>query len=250
MYLALIIVSICFMCLERLIPDQTLPHSPNWWIRAIGFNLCQLGIVLLGGILWDSYLQRVHLLSIPSLISNEVFQGLFGYVISTFVYYWWHRIRHQSDLLWLGLHQLHHSPIRIETITSFYKHPVELVANSILSGLISYTLLGLNITAAGWVTVFSALGEFFYHMNIATPRWVGFFIQRPEMHRIHHERNVHQSNYGDLPIWDMMFGTYRNPKTYDGLCGFDNSRENMVVSMLLFRDVNHASQGGVDAKSP
>ena len=80
-------------------------------------------------------------------------------------------------------------------------------------------------------------------MNVATPRWGGFFIQRPEMHRIHHERNVHQSNYGDLPIWDMIFGTYRNPPTYDGLCGFDEPRESMVTSMLLFRDVNGKTEG-------
>jgi len=164
-------------------------------------------------------------------------------LVSTFVYYWWHRFRHQSDFLWLGLHQVHHSPIRIETITSFYKHPMELVCNSILSGLISYTLLGLDLKAAGWVTAFSALGEFFYHMNIATPRWVGWFIQRPEMHRIHHERNVHHSNYGDLPIWDMMFGTYRNPPRYDGLCGFDEPRESMVGAMLLFQDVNKSDEG-------
>lgn len=212
-------------------------------MRAICFNLCQLAVVLLGGVLWDSYLQRVHLFNLPSLVNNEVLQGLYGYGVSTFVYYWWHRFRHQSDVLWLGLHQIHHSPVRIEAITSFYKHPVELIANSVLSGLISYTLLGLNISGAGWVTVFSALGEFFYHMNVATPRWVGFFIQRPEMHRIHHERNVHQSNYGDLPIWDMIFGTYRNPSTYDGPCGFDEPRESMVASMLLFRDVNAQAKG-------
>ena len=236
-------VGIGFMCLERLVPDQKLPHSPYWWMRAICFNLCQLGVVILGGMFWDSYLQRVHLFDVPSLVSNEVLQGIYGYAVSTFVYYWWHRFRHQSDTLWLGLHQVHHSPIRIETITSFYKHPVELVANSILSGLISYTLLGLDLAGAGWVTVFSALGEFFYHMNVATPRWVGFFIQRPEMHRIHHERNVHHSNYGDLPIWDMIFGTYRNPPTYDGLCGFDEPRENMLGSMLLFQDVNKSDEG-------
>ena len=121
---------------------------------------------------------------------------------------------------------------------AFYKHPMELVANSILSGAISYTLLGLSVEAAAWVTVVSALSEFFYHMNIATPRWVGWFIQRPEMHRIHHERGVHQGNYGDLPVWDWCFGTYRNPPRYDGACGFDGRRELRLTALLLARDVN------------
>ena len=156
------------MSVERMIPDQRLPHSPHWWLRAIAFNLCQLAVVLIGGVVWDEYLQRAHLFNLPAAIDSVLLQGLTGYVISTFIYYWWHRFRHQSNWLWLGLHQVHHSPVRIETITSFYKHPVELVANSVLSGLISYTLLGLDLQAAGWVTAFSALGEFFYHMNICS----------------------------------------------------------------------------------
>lgn len=241
--MTLIIVGLVFMSVERMIPDQRLPHSPHWWLRAIAFNLCQLAVVLIGGVVWDEYLQRAHLFNLPAAIDSVLLQGLSGYVLSTFIYYWWHRFRHQSNWLWLGLHQVHHSPVRIETITSFYKHPFELVANSVLSGLISYTLLGLDLQAAGWVTAFSALGEFFYHMNIATPRWVGFFIQRPEMHEIHHQRHVHQSNYGDLPIWDMLFATYNNPMRYDGKCGFDEKRETKVWTMLRFQDVNEDEAG-------
>ena len=40
--------------------------------------------------------------------------ALVGYLAITFVYYWWHRARHQSDVLWRVLHQLHHSPARLE----------------------------------------------------------------------------------------------------------------------------------------
>ena len=203
----------------------------------------QLGVVLLGGVAWDVYLQRVSLFSMTDLGWTSLAQGLFGYVVSTFIYYWWHRVRHSSDMLWLTLHQVHHSPARLETITAFYKHPLELTLNSILSGLIGYTLLGLDIQGAGWLTVFSALGEFFYHMNVRTPRWVGYLIQRPEMHRVHHERGVHASNYGDLPIWDLMFGTYRNPDRYDGPCGFEAERETLIIPLLTFRDVNKNADG-------
>ena len=172
MYLGIIGVGLCFMLLERVCPDQSLAHSPYWWLRAIAFNLAQLGVVLLGGVAWDLYLQRVSVFEVSTLIEAPINQGLFGYFVTTFVYYWWHRIRHQSDLLWLALHQVHHSPIRLETITAFYKHPFELVCNSVLSGLIGYTLLGLDVAGASWVTTFSALGEFFYHMNVRTPHWV------------------------------------------------------------------------------
>ncbi len=167
-----------------------------------------------------------------------VVEGVVGYVVASFVYYWWHRLRHTSSTLWLGLHQLHHSPVRIETITAFYKHPLELLCNSLISGATSYTLLGLTVDGAAWVAVFSALSEFFYHVNLRTPRWVGFLLQRPEMHRIHHARDRHTDNFGDLPIWDMLFGTWNNPPRYDGECGFAPPREQLVADMLRFRDVN------------
>ena len=235
---AIVAAGLVFMLAERVWPDQSLPHAPHWWLRAIGFNAAQLGVVLLGGGLWDQWLQRASVFALAETIEPIWGQAAVGYLVTTFVYYWWHRARHASDALWLVFHQVHHSPVRLETITAFYKHPMELVANSIVSGAISYTLLGLSVEGAAWVTAVSALSEFFYHMNIATPRWVGWFIQRPEMHRIHHERGVHQSNYGDLPVWDWCFGTYRNPPRYDGPCGFEGRRELRLTALLLARDVN------------
>lgn len=242
MFGIIIAVGLGFMLLERSLPDQKLPHSNKWWIRAIAFNLAQLLVVYLGGFLWDAFLQRLSLFQLSSVVPNVVLQGGLGYLLSTFVYYWWHRFRHQFDFLWRSLHQIHHSPVRIEIITSFYKHPLELVTNSILSGMIGYSLLGLSINGAAWMTLFSAIGEFFYHMNVSTPRWVGFFIQRPEMHRIHHQRNVHTDNYGDLPIWDILFGTYNNPDRVDSACGFDDSRELKIIEMLRFSDVSDSSK--------
>ncbi len=241
MLITILIGGLIFMGLERIFPDQVLPQVKRWYSRAALFNAAQLAVVVITGLLWNDVFQAGSLYSIDDQGWPAAIAGFIGYLISTFFYYWWHRVRHQSNFLWLATHQLHHSPSRIETITAFYKHPLELVLNSLLSSLISYTLLGLSIEAAAWVTLFSALGEFVYHMNIRTPRWMGFFIQRPEMHRIHHERGVHQSNFADLPLWDMLFGTYRNPPSFDGPCGFDDARELGVGSMLLTHDVNSAS---------
>jgi sterol desaturase/sphingolipid hydroxylase (fatty acid hydroxylase superfamily) len=84
------------------------------------------------------------------------FGGFIAYFIATFVFYWWHRWRHQVDLLWLGFHQIHHSPQRIEVITSFYKHPFEMTVNSILGSLIVYTLPRLDLKAGAIYTAFTA----------------------------------------------------------------------------------------------
>jgi hypothetical protein len=55
-------------------------------------------------------------------LSDHVSPALGG-LIAYFIFYWWHRWRHESDLLWRLFHQIHHSPQRLEVITSFYKHP-------------------------------------------------------------------------------------------------------------------------------
>ena len=80
-------------------------------------------------------------------------------------------------------------------------------------------------------------------MNIRTPLWLGYFIQRPEAHCIHHQRDVHAFNYGDLPVWDMLFGTYRNPAAFEGTVGFDLPATDRLGAMLAFVDVNEPVAG-------
>ena len=238
MLVAIVAIGLLLMLFERLVPDRVLPRVPGWWGRVVLLNAAQLGVVVLAGYPWDRWLSRANAFSVGTLGWAPAVQGLLGYWVASFVYYWWHRARHDVNFLWLSCHQLHHSPQRIETITSFYKHPVELIANSLLSGLVSYGLLGLTPAGAVWVTFYSALAEYFYHLNVRTPRWLGFFVQRPEMHRIHHARGVHYGNFGDLPIWDMLFGTYRNPAEFEAACGFEPEREARFGAMLAFRNVN------------
>jgi sterol desaturase/sphingolipid hydroxylase (fatty acid hydroxylase superfamily) len=49
---------------------------------------------------------------------------------------------------------------------------------------------------------------------------------------------VHAWNYSDLPLWDMVFGTFRNPATWEGRAGFDEQASRRIGAMLLFQDVN------------
>ena len=96
--------------------------------------------------------------------------------------------------------------------------------------------------AGGIYTLCTALGEFFYHTSVRTPRWVGFVFQRPEMHRIHHRYNRHRNNYGDITWWDMLFGTYENPKEWTHTCGFDDAKEQQLFKMLAYQDVHRETE--------
>jgi sterol desaturase/sphingolipid hydroxylase (fatty acid hydroxylase superfamily) len=234
--LTVLALAVAMIVVERLRPGREFPAVKGWWFRAIALNVVQVGVVFLAGVTWDGLLVRYRPWSADAL-------GLWGgaalgYLVITFIYYWWHRARHSSDFLWRWMHQLHHSPQRIEIITSFYKHPVELVTNGILSSLIVYWLIGLDVKAATLAVTLTGIAELFYHWNVSTPYWVGFLIQRPESHLVHHQKGLHAFNYGDLPLWDILFGTFRNPREWRDECGFAADREQRVGDLLLGRDVN------------
>ncbi len=234
-----IVLSVFVFCfvLERLVPGWRLPRVRTWPFRVLAINAVQLGVVLVAGVTWERWLSSSSLLHLSQRMS-PVAGGMLAYFIATFVFYWWHRWRHEHALLWRGFHQIHHSPQRLEVITSFYKHPGEMVVNSIIGSVLVYALLGLSPEGGGVYTLCTALGEFFYHTNVRTPRWVGFFFQRPEMHRIHHQQGRHRNNYGDITWWDMLFGTYENPSEWQDRCGFDDDKEQQLVRMLAYRDVH------------
>ncbi len=81
------------------------------------------------------------------------------------------------------------------------------------------------------------------HSNLKTPRWLGYILQRPEQHAVHHERGVHAYNYGDFSFVDMLFGTFKNPETFDGQTGFYDGASRRFGDMLLGRDVSTPPSG-------
>jgi len=229
------IAAAILLLLERLAPGRKLPHAPGWYGRAILINVIQAAITFATNRLWLSYFSGVSLFDLAALLS-PVFQGLIGWLVGTFFFYWWHRLRHVRGF-WVIFHQIHHSPARIEAMTAFYKHPVEILADSALAALVLYPLLGCSLEGALWFNFFAAAGELFYHSNIRTPHWVRYFIQTPELHSIHHQLDVHYFNFADLPLWDRLFGTYRDAERFAAECGFPRHNERHLGRMLLFKDV-------------
>src|SRR4051812_21400562 len=213
-----------FILVERLWPANQLPRVRAWYARVFIVNAVQGVTVVLAGLTWDQWLKRASLIHLERHV-DVIAQAVVAYLVSSVVYYWWHRWRHSSQFWWKVCHQLHHSPRRIEILTSFYKHPVEIALNSMLSAAITYSLLGISVRAALVYTGITAVAEFFYHWNIRTPRWLGPVFQRPESHRVHHKRSYHTNNYADLPVLDIMFGTYENPRAPIVHCGFTEDRE-------------------------
>lgn len=234
--LILVGIALAMFGVELAVPGgRSWPKVTGWWCRALLLNALQAGVVWLSGVAWDKWMYQHRPWSVDSF--GTTWGALFGYFVLTFVYYWWHRWRHEVDFLWRCLHQVHHSAQRIEVVTSFYKHPLEAFSNGLIVSALFYLVVGLNKEQAMLAILISGVAEFFYHWNVKTPYWLGFIVQRPESHCVHHQEGVHSYNFADLPLWDMLFGTFRNPRKFESRCGFGDAKEHRLGEMLICRDI-------------
>ncbi|GAB2579402.1 sterol desaturase family protein [Ramlibacter solisilvae] len=227
---------------ERLWPARRFPQRRAWsWLGA--------GFLVLAG-----FLSTVVPLMLPAewLARHRWIDGsglgvaggaLVGYLVLSAGAFALHRAYHAVPVLWRLTHQMHHSPQRVDIPGAFHFHPVEMVLQILLQLFVTVIVLGLDPLAAaltGYVAAFYAL---FQHWNVNTPAWLGYLVQRPEAHCLHHARGVHAYNYSDFPLWDMLTGTWRNPVRYQGEVGFDAPADRRMGAMLAFRDVNEPAYG-------
>src|SRR5207237_7140208 len=120
-------------------------------------------------------------------------------------------------------------------------------ANSVISSAILYLIVGVGPAAAAGAVLLSGLAELVYHWNVKTPYWLGYVFQRPESHCVHHQEGVHSYNYADLPLWDMLFGTFYNPRRFAARCGFGPDNEHRLGEMLIGIDVTRTPPADTSA---
>src|SRR3954464_3071216 len=161
-------------------------------------------------------------------------------VLTTFFTYWSPPLQHRFDLRWRPGHQLHHSVARVDIASAMIFHPID-VAVQVIMTLLAASLLGITPEAGALAGVLGFSIALYQHWNVRTPRWTGWLIQRPEQHMYHHQRDVHARNFGDMTIWDRLFGTYAEPTGDSFEIGFAEGRSRRVLAMIACLDVNRAT---------
>jgi len=228
--------------IEALFPARQFPPIPYWRLKGFCFLTVQgLLATLTPLVIPEHWLAAHRLINLEGL--GVVGGAMLGYAVVSLVSYAWHRSAHTFSPMWRLFHQIHHSPQRVDMSGAALFHPLETVAFLLIGALVTTLVLGLDPVAAALTGYIAAFYGYFQHMNIHTPRWLGFIIQRPEAHCIHHQRDVHAYNYGDLPVWDILFGTFRNPANFEGAVGFDQPATDRLGAMLGFVDVNEPAAG-------
>jgi sterol desaturase/sphingolipid hydroxylase (fatty acid hydroxylase superfamily) len=104
----------------------------------------------------------------------------------------------------------------------------------------STLILGVTPEAAALAGTIGFFCASFQHANLRTPRWLGYLVQRPESHSVHHGRGIHAGNYADLPIFDVLFGTFKNPEQQEVEVGFYEGASRRLGRMLLALDITRA----------
>lgn len=226
--------------LEAAFPRRRLPVLPGWRLKGGLFLLLGIAISATLPLVWDAWFAEHRLIDARGLGTlGGAAVGLLAYEFGLYV---WHRALHRVPLLWRGLHQMHHSAERVDVWGAYYFHPLDTVAFSALTSLCLVGVLGVTAEAALIASLAVTALSLFQHANLRTPRWLGWLVQRPENHSVHHERGLHAFNYGDIALFDVLFGTFRNPQTHDRPAGFRDGASREVVDMLLGRDVSRAAE--------
>ena len=225
-----------FLLLDFIVQRRHYDRPRHWRLRGA---LVTAAIFFLSGevaLFWSGVFGGVHLFDSSAL--GMAGGAMLGIVVYELFHYWYHRAAHAWNWLWRAAHQMHHSAERLDAFGAYYLHPFDAAVFTTISSLVLFPLLGLSPEAGLLAVLFLTFNAMFQHANVATPHWLGYVIQRPESHNIHHARGVHRYNYSDLPLWDMLFGTFRNPHTSEArACGFYPGASGRLLDMLLGRDV-------------
>jgi sterol desaturase/sphingolipid hydroxylase (fatty acid hydroxylase superfamily) len=127
-----------------------------------------------------------------------------------FIYYWLHRVQHES-LFWWRIHATHHHITKMGAGRSDRTHPFEWATLFLGTPIV----LALTGASDGVIAVSGAFGFFNGSLNHANlplrSGWYGWFFATAEQHHLHHSQDMDSSNsnYGcSIIFWDRLFGTY------------------------------------------
>lgn len=222
---------LAFAAADTIVRARAFPSVRLWRAMGVVSAILYFTIATLAPYLWDEWLGAHRLADLTALPLWA--QIAIGFVLLEFGIYAWHRTMHNTPV-W-RVHQLHHSAERVDIWGAFWFHPLDMAGWAFLGSLCLVWIVGVSADAALVISLISTFASMFQHTNIRTPHWLGYIVTRPESHSVHHQRGVHAYNYGDVPWFDMVFGTFRNPRAFEEPVGFHEGASKQLAPMLAGR---------------
>jgi alkylglycerol monooxygenase len=171
----------------------------------------QVGILLYSGALLGVYgwlYEHARLFSPPAWA-----QWVIALVGVDFLYYWWHRLSHEVNLLWAA-HVVHHQSEDYNLAVAL-RQSVTTTA-TIFPFYVVLAFVGVPPLLLVISTALSTLYQFWIHTQLVPPlpRFELLF-NSPSAHRVHHAINpryLDRNHAATLTVWDRLFGTWE-PET-------------------------------------
>lgn len=148
----------------------------------------------------------------PSSLPGPV-QFLLLLLAFDLVGYGYHRILHRFKYL-RAFHALHHDTRKMHVLKSNRLHFGESVINFLLL-VPAMIIVGCPPAMVIWLGMWEVFEGNLAHSNVDQrfPHWFHYIVRTADVHHIHHsdDGKLQNSNFGGLPIWDVVFRTYRHP---------------------------------------
>ncbi len=127
--------------------------------------------------------------------------------------YGFHRALHRVPRLW-WFHAVHHDTRQMHLLKSGRLH----IGEQVLQFLVVATpllLLGCPTEVMLWLGLWTVFEGNLAHSNLDQrfPAWLHYVMPNVHLHYVHHAEDpeLHDANFGGLPLWDLVFGTFRHP---------------------------------------
>lgn len=126
-----------------------------------------------------------------------------------FIYYWNHRLMHESRYMW-AVHVVHHSSERYNLSTALRQPVADALGTSVPYGALC--LVGISPELVATARGVNLLYQFWIHTEtIGRLGPSEEVLNTPSHHRVHHGSNSQylDRNHGSiLIVWDRLFGTF------------------------------------------
>ncbi len=157
-----------------------------------------------------------------------------------FIYYWNHRLDHETRWLW-AMHVVHHSSERYNLSTALRQPVAEGLTMSVPYGLLA--LLGIRPSVIENARALNLIYQFWIHTEVVRSiGWLENVLNTPSHHRVHHgsNRQYLDRNHGSiLIVWDRLFGTFERedePVVY-GLTTNIETYNPLTIATHEWRDI-------------
>jgi sterol desaturase/sphingolipid hydroxylase (fatty acid hydroxylase superfamily) len=142
-------------------------------------------------------------------IKSGVFSWIALLLLTDLLWYWYHRLGHEVNILW-SVHIVHHQSEEFNFTVSARITIFQAIARTFFWSILP--IIGFNADMISIVLLIHGIYPFFTHTRtVGKLGFLEYIFVTPSHHRVHHASNEQylDKNYSDMFIfWDKLFGTF------------------------------------------